>query len=149
MLPRKPLIWLYASNTGAYWYIILYGSVKSLSLKDIFLYLSWPLFECVKLYSLHRFEISIKILNSIPLCHYIPYLLNSDSLKHHLSTVFGLWCGQFIVCWLYQGWEWMGWSNVTELQTSKLIAKRNAIINEQLEGASLAGECTGMYMNSL
>ena len=33
MLPRKPLVWLYTSDTGALQYSILHGSVKSSSLK--------------------------------------------------------------------------------------------------------------------
>ena len=31
----KPVIWLYTSNKGTHWYDILYGNVKSLSLKDL------------------------------------------------------------------------------------------------------------------
>ena len=31
-----------------------------------------------------------------------------------------LWYSQPIVCWLYQGWECMGWSDLTELEEIEL-----------------------------
>ena len=73
----KSVLLLYTCNTGANWYGTLYGTVKSLFLKDICLSFSVSCLylNVYKWHPFNKFVISILILNSIPLCHFIPLLI--------------------------------------------------------------------------
>ena len=66
ILPSEPVIWLYISDTGAHQYSILYGSVKSLPLKDFCPSLCLVFISMCTMYTpLYQFGINVPILNSI------------------------------------------------------------------------------------
>ena len=129
--------------------ISLHDSMKLSSLNGLSLSVS-SLLWCVQIIPLYKLEsvywFQIVFTNLVA----FPCLMNSVFLLKLICPVNSVlpWCSQPIVCWLYKGWEWMGWSDLTELQErpysiekrwKKSIDKRRSFRNVQLKGTSLAG----------
>ena len=139
VFPSKFMSIIHMLCVGVQSFISLQNSVKIIL--EWYLSLSCLNFICVQIISLYIFGISILISNSnipksgcIPLPFYLCgpfetvliYSVNSILRVLLVNSVLP-WCSQPIVCWLYQGRECMGWSDLTKLQRRHSAEERRKI----------------------
>ena len=140
VLPNDLMIWLYMPDADTCQCRTLYRSIKHQCLRKMFHHV---IFICTHYTPLTNLELKYWFQIVFPSWVIFPHLcVNSATLFHLICpqwTVFCLWCSQPIVCWLHQGLECMGWSDLTELQRRQHILNWIEDYHVQLKGASLEG----------